>query len=73
MTSLVMCNAPLSCVCCVLVVWGNPELACGGDLALFLVNTNITFPCPEWVFVQQFVYFLGIGYVPAGGGGSAPL
>ena len=64
-----MCNVPLSCVCCVLVRLRNPELAYNADVALFPAD-NMTFPCSEWVSVQQFFYFLGIGCVPARGVGG---
>ena len=67
-----MCIAQISCDCCVLLKWWNPELAYNNDFALFLVN-NMTFPCNEWVIVQQFFYLLGIGYIPTVVVGGVPF
>ena len=47
-------------------------MAYNGDFALF-PGDNMTFPCTECVIVHEFFYLLGIGYVPAGGGGGVPL
>ena len=56
----------LSCVCCVLVGLGSPELPQKKDFDLVAAH-NVTFPCAEQGILQQFLNVLRVGYVLAGG------